>query len=265
MVVHTAFYSGVKMLNNKKIAALFGFVIILVVWYSIYLSGMVSDGILPSPHSILFAFPKLHYENALIRNAMYSIKLNILGYIEAIAIALPVGFIMGLSPTIRKLFSSYVDAIRFVPLTACVGLFIAWWGIDDAMKIQFLAFGIFVYLLPVVVQRVDEVNKTYIDMVYTLGASKFQTIWSVYIPSVLSRISDDIRVLTAISWTYLIVAELVNKTGGLGAMSYTSARQSRVDEVFAILLVIILIGILQDKIFRLADHILFPSKNIDKK
>ncbi|MDH5655074.1 MAG: ABC transporter permease subunit, partial [Spirochaetia bacterium] len=128
-------------------------------------------------------------------------------------------------------------------------------------KVQFLSFGIFVFLLPTVVQRIDEVEKVYVDTVYTLGASKMEILRTVYIPSVISRVSDDIRVLVAISWTYLIVAELVNKTGGLGALAYTAGRQSRIDKVFAILVLVIIIGLVQDKIFVILDRLLFPHKH----
>ena len=154
--------------------------------------------------------------------------------------------------------------MRYIPLTATTGLFIAWYGIYTNMKVQFLAFGIIVYLLPVVIQRVDEVEDVYVDTVYTLGATKWQTVKSVFIPAVLSKISDDIRVLVAISWTYIIVAELVNKQGGIGDMIYTSARQSRIDKVFALLLLIIVIGFVQDKIFVFLDKILFPHKETSK-
>lgn len=183
-----------------------------------------------------------------------------MGYIEAVLICIPVGFLIGLFPLFRGLFHRNIDALRYIPLTAVTGLFIAWFGIENNMKIQFLAFGIIVYLLPVVVQRIDEVQKVYIHTVYTLGASSWQTIRTVFLPSVLSKISDDIRVLVAISWTYIIVAELVNKSGGIGAMAYTAARQSRIDKVFAILLVIIFIGFLQDRLFVFLDKRLFPYK-----
>jgi NitT/TauT family transport system permease protein len=78
----------------------------------------------------------------------------------------------------------------------------------------------------------------------------------------MSRVSDDIRVLTAISWTYIIVAEMINKNGGIGAMIFTAARQSRLDKVFAILILIIIIGFIQDKIFHWLDRKLFPHKHI---
>lgn len=238
----------------------FGLAIILAVWYSVYFSGLVSPGLLPAPHQVLLSLEELHFKDALLRNMMFSIRLNMLGYLEAVLAAVPLGFAIGLSPVLRALCSRYMDAIRFVPLTACVGLFIAWFGIEDAMKINFLAFGIFVYLLPVVVQRIDEVESVFKDTAFTLGATKWQTLKTVYFPSVFSRLSDDVRVLTAISWTYLIVAELVNKTAGIGALSFTAARQSRVDKVFAILLIIILIGIVQDRLFVWADRILFRFK-----
>jgi len=198
----------------------------------------------------------------LLQNIIYSLYLNFAGYGQAVGLALPLGFLLGLFPTVRKIFSKYIDAIRYIPLTATLGLFIAWFGIEDTMKIQFLSFGIFVYLLPTVVQRIDEVDKVHLDTTYTLGASRWQQVYTVYLPSVLSRVSDDIRVLVAISWTYLVVAEVINRTGGLGALAYLSARQSKIDQVYGVLLVIMLIGLLQDKLLYFIDKLLFPYKKI---
>jgi len=198
--------------------------------------------------------------SSLLFNSMYSIFLNILGYIEAIFFSIVVGFIISLIPFFRGLLSRYIDAIRFVPLAAVTGLFIAWFGIELNMKVQFLAFGIFVFLLPVIVQRIDEVEKVYKQTAFTLGATDWQTIRYVYWPHVLSRILDDIRVLTAISWTYIIVAETVNKENGIGALIFTARRHSRLDQVFALLILIIIIGLIQDLAFARIDRKLNPHK-----
>ena len=128
------------------------------------------------------------------------------------------------------------------------------------MKIAFLAFGIIVYLLPVVVQRIFEVQDVYLQTAYTLGATNWQTIKTVYLPAVFAKLIDDIRVLTAISWTYIIIAELLNREGGIGALIYQKSRQGQVEKVFAILIVIITIGFLQDRIFAFIDKRLFPHK-----
>jgi NitT/TauT family transport system permease protein len=237
-----------------------GFVALFLLWFIITKFKLLPETIFPSPWSVVTSFKELHFKDYLIANVGYSVKLNLLGYFEAVIVAVLVGFPIGLFPFFRGLFSRYINASRFIPLTAVTGVFIAWFGIDTNMKVQFLAFGIIVYLLPVVIQRIDEVEEVYVQTAFTLGAKKWQTITSVFFPAVFARLSDDIRVLVAISWTYIIVAELVNRTGGVGALAYTAARQSRIDKVFAVLLVIVLIGFIQDRLFVWLDKKLFRFK-----
>jgi NitT/TauT family transport system permease protein len=238
-----------------------GVLCLLAVWYLITALGFVSPTLLPTPYQVVTCVPSLHFDDALVRNLLYSLYLNGAGYLEAIAVCVPLGFVIGLFPLFRGLFSRPVNAIRFVPLTAITGLFIVWFGIDDRMKIQFLALGIIVYLLPVVMQRVDEVAPVYQQTAFTLGATKWQTIRTVFFPAVLSRLADDIRVLVAISWTYIIIAEMLNSSGGgIGALAYSASRQGRVDKVFAILFVIVLVGFIQDLLFKALDKYLFPYK-----
>ena len=217
--------------------------------------------LLPTPLSVVQSFPSLISQDKLIPNATKSIWLNIQGYVWAILISVPIGFMIGLIPLIRGLFSRHVDAMRYLPLTALTGLFIIWFGIDDEMKVAFLAFGIIVYLLPVVVQRVWEVEDVYLKTVFTLGATDWQTVRTVYIPHVMSALMEDIRVLTAISWTYIIIAELVNRAGGIGSLIYIKSRQGEIPKVFAMLLVIILIGFIQDLLFVYISRRLFPHKH----
>jgi len=138
-----------------------------------------------------------------------------------------------------------------------------WLGLGSQMKVSFLAFGIIVYLIPVVVQRIDEVQKVYLNTVFTLGATPWQTIKSVYMPYVFSKLIDDIRVLTAISWTYITIVEMLNKGGGIGELIWTAKRQSRIDKAFAILIIIVIIGVIQDRLFVIIDKLLFPYKHIN--
>lgn len=219
--------------------------------------------ILPSPIKVIKAFPELNSDDDVIGNTFLSIKLNLLGYLLAIIIAIPIGFLLGLIPIFRGLFSKIIDSYRFIPLTAVTGIFIMWLGLGSQMKVSFLAFGIVVYLIPVVVQRIDEVQKVYLNTVFTLGATPWQTIKSVYMPYVFSKLIDDIRVLTAISWTYITIVEMLNKGGGIGELIWTAKRQSRIDKAFAILIIIVIIGVIQDRLFVIIDKLLFPYKHIN--
>jgi NitT/TauT family transport system permease protein len=222
---------------------------------------MVVKQILPSPFKVLSSYSELLSDNDLVVNTGKSIGLNLAGYILALLVTLPLGFAIGLVPLLRGLFQRYVEAIRFVPLTATIGLFVIWVGIGIGMKSAFMAFGIFIFLLPVVIQRIDEVKSVYLKTVYTLGATDWQTVKAVYIPSVMSRIWDDIRIMTAISWTYIVFIEAFSSEGGLGDILQKGAkRRGRIDKVFALLILIILIGVFQDKIFAYMDRKLFPHK-----
>lgn len=252
-------------LDSKTFLALelAGIALLLFFWVLITMgeNPVANTAILPKPGDVFSSYGEMLKENNLIQNIFRSLGLNIAGYIEAILIALPIGFVIGLFPIFRGLFRRQVDAIRYIPLTAVTGIFIAAFGLGISMKVHFLAFGILIYLLPVVVQRIDEVKEVYVKTVYTLGATDWQTIRSVYLPSVMSRISDDIRVLTAISWTYIIVAESLGNFGGIGGLIWRAGiRQGRMDKVYALLVVIMIFGILQDKIFTHLDRRFFAHK-----
>jgi NitT/TauT family transport system permease protein len=246
--------------NSSLFLGVIGFGIILVAWSILCGFNLVKPQILPSPWKVLMAVPELHFKNALTRNLIFSIWINLQGYIEAVIVSLVVGFILGLFPLFRHLFSRPINAVRFVPMTAVTGICIAWCGIGTNFKVQFLAIGIMVYLIPVVVQRIDEVESVYDHTAITLGASYWQRIWHVFLPSVMSKLTDDIRVLTAISWTYVIVAEMVNVAGGVGYLIWLGTRQSRPDLMFAVLFVIIVVGIMQDQIFIKLDKLTFKHK-----
>ncbi|MEM9824173.1 MAG: ABC transporter permease subunit, partial [Bacteroidota bacterium] len=220
--------------------------------------------IIPSPVDVVYAFPEMLQEDELIRNTLISTWRNIQGYLWAIILAIPIGFLIGLFPIFKGMFSRPIDALRFLPLTALTGAFMLAFGIGEQMKINFLAFGIIVYLLPIVVQRLKEVKEVYLRTTFTLGATDWQTIKTVYIPSVMSKLIDDIRVLTAISWTYIIIAELLNEQDGIGTLMYKSGRQGHTEKVFAGLIVIIIVGFLQDWIFGYLEKRLFPHKQYSR-
>lgn len=249
--------------HTSMVVAIVGFILLMLLWQSMSWFKLIPSSLLPSPIDVIISFKTLHFEDALVRNSLYSIKLNMLGYLEALIIAIPIGFAMGLFPVIRVATNQYVKALRFVPLAAATGLFIAWYGIDDNMKVQFLAVTIIVYLVPVVIQRIDDVEKVYVQTAYTLGAKPHQIISTVFVPAVLSKVLDDTRILVAISWTYITIAEALNMSaGGIGALTIQSARKGAVDKVFALLFLIAVFGFVQDILLQKLDKVLFPYKYI---
>lgn len=240
-----------------------GAVMFIGAWWLLSYFQVFKRQILPPPLSVLTAFPELHFEYALVRNMGYSLKVNILAYLEAVAIALPLGFAIGLLPIFRGVSERLLTALRYLPVTALTGLILTVFGIGLNAKVQFLVLGMIVYLIGAVVQRVDEVKQVYVDTVTTLGAGKWQTFRTVYFPGTLSTVSTDIINLVPITWTYLMVAEGFNyQDGGLGALGFGSMRAGRWDMVYATLIIILAIGFLQDKLFLWVDRKLFRYKYV---
>jgi NitT/TauT family transport system permease protein len=231
-----------------------------------YKEGLFVDQItLPSPQAIFRAYPKLLRDQNLMGNLGKSVVLNLSGYIEAIIISLALGFLMGLVPFFRHLISPYVKVLRYLPLIAAGPIFLAWFGIGFWMKMNFLAIGIVVYLLPTVFQRVEELLKVHEDTLWTMGANKWQTFKHDYFPGVMSVLWKDIAVLTAISWTYITFAEAQNaRQGGLGVMIF-GAQRGEIANVYALLFLIMFFGFLQDMLFLWSDQMMFRHKYHDSK
>jgi len=246
--------------KNLSLLQLSGWIILFAIWWIVTNLGLINNHVMPTPQKTWNAFLDMKANDDLGSNILFSVRINLFGYLKCIIAALVVGFAIGLSPQVRKMFSQQVNALRFVPITALMGIFIAISGLTIQTKINFLAFGIWVYLVPVVVQRIDEVNDTHLQMMKTLGAGFWQTVRYVTWRSVMARLSDDIRILVGISWTYIIVAELAGIQGGLGSLIFLGERQSNVGKVYAVIFIIVLIGIIQDVLFRLLDRLLFKFK-----
>lgn len=263
------FKMGGTITHKQALATgIIGAVVLLLLWYLVTMSGeIIRPQILPNPVNVLKAYPDLISNSALFTNTWYTIKLNLMGYFYALIIAIPLGLIIGLFPVTKALFGKQFDALRYLPIPAVSGIFIAAIGIGFEMKASFLAFGIIIYILPVVVQRVSELQNpandkdyVYLQTISTLGATNWQKFRYVYFPYVMQRVSTDVINLTAISYTYIVIAETLNKEGGIGALINIMSRQSRTAEVYALLFLIIAIGILQDALLKKLDVVLFPSK-----
>lgn len=241
---------------------LIGLVIIILAWWALVALKIFNPKIIPSPIAIIGCLPELVVRDNMFRHLSLTIFMNAVSWIEGAAIALPIGFAIGLFPLFNALFGGYIQATRYIPLTATIVLFMAAFGIYMFMKIQFLTFAILVYLITAVIFRVYEIPQVFVDAVKTLGANKWQTIKTVFIPQVISRVSTDFINIVAISWTYAIYVELINKQeGGIGALIQNLYfRQNETEKLYALILIMVAVGFLFDQLLRLVDRIAFPFK-----
>ena len=184
-----------------------------------------------------------------------------MGFVLATLVAIPLGLLMGTFPPIKYFFAPILDPLRFLPISALVPLTIVWFGIEEMQKIIFLFLGIFVYLLPLVVEAVEGVDDVYLQTATTLGATKGQIVRHVLIPGSLPALAEALRVMNGIGWTYVILAEVINARYGLGALITVAGKRSHVDQIFALVIVILVIGVVSDFVIRFLNRRLFFWKS----
>lgn len=247
-----------------------GFTLIIGAWYFVTYLQIIPTKVLPNPFDVIGSYGKLISEYNMFGNAWYSIKLNFMSYFYAILIALPLGFFIALYPINNILIGKYINSVRYLPIPAMSGIFIAIFGLTFGMKVSFLTFALLIYILPAVANKVNDLQNpnndkdyVYLQTIRTLGGSNWQKFKYVYFPYVTRNISNEIINLTGISWSYVVICELLYKDGsisGIGAMINNMMRQSYVPEAYALLFLVILIGFGQDYLLKGLDKVLFPSK-----
>jgi len=247
--------------RKARLLALAGLLSFLAIWCVLSYTALVPTVILPSPTEVVRAFPVLHFEEALVRSAGWSLYRVGMGFVLSALVAIPLGLLMGTFPAVKHFLSPLVDPLRFLPISALVPLFLVWFGIEETMKIMLLFVGTFVYLLPLVVEAVENVDDVYLQTATTLGASRWQLVRHVLVPGSLPAIGEALRVMNGIGWTYVILAEIVNARLGLGHIITVAGKRSHVDQIFAGVLVILFIGVVTDAMIRIANKQLFAWKS----
>jgi NitT/TauT family transport system permease protein len=227
------------------------------IWCLLTYGGFIDPGFLPTPTEVLRGTLQLFLQYDLSIAILTSSKRIFVAFLLASALALPLGVLMGSFDVINRFFEPIVAPLRYMPISAFIPLLILWFGIYEKQKIAFLFLGVFVYLLPVVVTAIRLVPEELVQTSLTLGASKWQVIRTVLLPSALPEIFDSFRVMNAISWTYVILAEAVNPEHGLGYMVELARTHQKASWSFAGLLVIGGIGLLTDFLIRSLSAILF--------
>jgi len=240
--------------------AIAGPALLIILWFAVTATGAVKARDLPSPGETLRAVLDLWFNEGLPGAIWVSTRRILISFGLAVAVAVPLGIAMGAFEPINRFFDPIVAPFRYMPISAFIPLSLVWFGIYEGQKIAFLWLGVFVYLLPVVVTAIRAVPEEYVQTAYTLGASRGRVIWSVLIPASLPDIFDAFRVMNAISWTYIVLAEQVNKRDppGLGYIVDLGLQHARPEMAFAILIVIGLIGILTDVAINTLNKVLFP-------
>ena len=237
--------------------------VVLGGWCVASYGGLAPPDFLPSPTEVLKGTLQLFVQHDLGLAIAVSTRRIALSFVLAAALALPLGILMGAFEPVNRIFEPVMAPLRYMPISAFIPLLILWFGIYEKQKIAFLFLGVFVYLLPVVVTAIRAVPEELVQTALTLGATKGQVVRTVLLPAAAPEIFDSFRVMNAISWTYVILAEAVNPEHGLGYMVELARTHQKASWSFAGLLVIGGIGLFTDFLIRSLSSFFFRWREAD--
>src|SRR5215510_1525039 len=247
--------------TTKLVLAAAAWVGVLVIWSLITRWELLSRYVFPTPMEVLRAFGPLFSERGLLGN-VYASWLRIgQAFLWCAVVAIPLGLLMASFRWVYDLVNPVAAPMRSMPITAFLPAFIGLFGIDETMKVAFLWFGMFFYLLAVVVEEVDRVDISLLETAYTLGARRYQVLWLMFRAS-FPGIFSSFRILYDIGWTYVILAEIVNRSKGVGAMVQSAYEFHRPDLVYAGIIAIGVAAFLFRAVLTMIEKVLFPWRQV---
>jgi NitT/TauT family transport system permease protein len=180
------------------------------------------------------------------------------GFAIAAALALPLGVAMGAYKPIEAFFEPFVSFARYLPASAFIPLLILWAGIGEAQKLSVIFIGSFFQLVLMIAVTVGNTRRDLVEAAYTLGVKDRGLVLRVLIPGAAPEIAETLRTVLGWAWTYVIVAEMIGASSGIGHMITDSQALLATDQIIFGIIVIGLIGLASDLLFKAVNRWLFP-------
>ena len=233
-------------------------VIFFGIWEIAVLSGWVNPLLVPSPIEVLTTLYELFAERGFLSDVGISIARILISFSVACAIAIPLGILMGSFKSVEAFFNPFVSAWRYLPAPAFIPILLMWFGTGEEPKLALLFLGVIFFLITLIMDHTAQVRTELIETAMTLGGSRSQILWTVVVPAVLPNVLVAMRQMLAIAWTYLVIAEIIASTTGIGAMMMRARRFLHTDDIMAGIVTIGILGLLFDVMFRWLYRLFFP-------
>ncbi len=233
-----------------SIAGIVTFFIFLAIWSVLTYGKIVNPLFLPTPSAVLTTAVDLFVNGDLLSDIGISFSRVLVGFLAAAIIGIPLGILMGSLKIMEGAFEPIIGFIRYMPASAFIPLLILWIGLGEPEKMSVIFLGTFFQLTLMIMDVTKNVQNDLVEVSYTLGAKKGQIFTKVILPAALPGIVDTLRITFGWAWTYLVVAEIVGASSGLGYMIMQASRFLQPDKIIVGILIIGLLGLLTDMIFK---------------
>lgn len=230
----------------------------LVLWWGASSLAGVDKVFMPGPVDVYHRLVSWFTEDELMSDVWISVYRVTMGFALSAVIALPLALMIGTFRPVQALLEPLTDFIRYMPAVAFIPLVMLWVGIEESSKIAIIFIGTFFQMVLMMAEDIRRVPLAQIEAAQTMGADRGETVKLVIFQAAKPALLDTLRVTMGWAWTYLVVAELVAANSGLGYSILKAQRFLQTDKIFVGIILIGLIGLVMDQLFRLAHRKAFP-------
>ena len=233
------------------------FVLFVVVWAVFTLGGFVSPTFLASPVTMVQEGWLLFTEFGFLHDIGMTVWRVVGGFTMAAIVAVPLGIAMGAHKGVEAFLEPFVSFCRYLPASAFIPLLILWAGLGELQKLLVIFIGSVFQIILMVAVTVGNARRDLVEAAYTLGATPTGIVRRVLIPGAAPDIAETLRLVLGWAWTYIIVAELIGASSGIGHMITDSQALLNTGQIIFGIIVIGLIGLVSDFAFKALNHRLF--------
>jgi NitT/TauT family transport system permease protein len=249
---------GVPISRSRYLAiAIAVFAGLALLWWVATGTGFVAPIFLPNPVAVVNRLVLLAGQGTLWSDLGVSLYRIIVGFLIASVLAIPIGVLIGNFTKWEAAIEPLVDFVRYMPVVAFVPLSILWAGTGDIQKFLIIFIGTFFQQVLMIMDNVKRVPRDYIGLGRTLDLSDTKILTRIVVPSALPGIWDTMRITLGWAWTWLVLAELVAATSGLGYRITVSQRYFQTDTIIGYILLLGVLGLITDQVMKALERLLF--------
>lgn len=238
-------------------------VILIVLCELLVRSGVIEPYLLPAPSSLLQSLAEL-VEGDLWQHIGVSTWRVIWGFAIGSGLGLIFAIFVGLNKQAEEFLEPSFSAIKSIPSLAWIPLLLLWLGIDEASKITLIAIGAFFPTYTNTVAAIQGVDRKLIEVARVYRLKYWQQIQQIVLPAASPGILTGLRNSLSLSWMFMIAAELIAATQGIGYLLSDGRETSRPDIVIIAIILLAILGKITDKLMKILETRLLRWRDVGK-
>jgi sulfonate transport system permease protein len=217
-------------------------VTLAVVWEFVVRMGWATGRLAPPPSVIFATFIDLARTGELQRHTLVTLARVAAGFGIGVAVATVIGAAAGYSPLVRRLLDPTIQGLRAIPSIAWVPLFILWLGIFEASKVALIAVGVFFPVYLGLMGAIQSVDRKLVEVGRAFRLTDVEMVRRILLPAVLPAYVISLRSGLGLGWMFVIAAELMGASEGLGYLLIDGQQLGKPAEIIAAIVAFAIVG-----------------------